>query len=52
MRAVPRLLDFAQDGVLDPETRTWVFQALRDITGQSLPHDPVVWREWYAKFNR
>jgi hypothetical protein len=50
--AVPRLLDFAQDGGLDPETRTWVFQALRDITGQSLPHDPVVWREWYAKFNR
>ena len=50
--AVPRLLDFAQDGGLDPETRTWVFQALRDITGQSLPHDAVLWREWYAKFNR
>jgi hypothetical protein len=25
----------------------WVFQALRDITGQSLPHDPVAWRRWY-----
>jgi hypothetical protein len=50
--AVPRLLDFAQDGGLDPETRSWVFQALRDITGQSLPHDAVLWREWYAKFNR
>ena len=37
--AVPRLLDFAQDGALDAETRTWVFQALRDITGQTLPHD-------------
>ena len=45
--AVPRLLDFAIDGALDPETRTWVFQALRDITGQSLPHDGRRWREWY-----
>ena len=46
--AVPRLLDFAQDGALDDQTRTWVFQALRDITGQSLPHDGTLWRQWYA----
>lgn len=46
--AVPRLLDFAQDGALDAETRTWVFQALRDITGQTLPHDVTAWRQWYA----
>ena len=45
--AVPRLLDFAQDGALDAETRTWVFQALRDITGQSLPHEAAAWRQWY-----
>ncbi|HKB99551.1 MAG TPA: HEAT repeat domain-containing protein [Terriglobales bacterium] len=45
--AVPQLLDFAADPSLDPETRKWVFQALRDITGQSLPHDPVAWRNWY-----
>jgi len=45
---VPRLLDFAQDGALDAETRTWVFQALRDITGQTLPHDVTAWRQWYA----
>jgi HEAT repeat protein len=45
--AVPRLLDFAEDGALDAETRTWVFQALRDITGQTLPHDPAAWRQWY-----
>src|SRR6185503_11316340 len=50
--AVPRLLDFAQDGALDAETRTWVFQALRDITGQSLPHDGTLWRQWYASVNR
>ena len=48
LTAVPRLLDFAQDGGLDPETRTWVFQALRDITGQRLPQDAAAWRKWYA----
>jgi len=47
--AVPRLLDYAIDGALDADTHTWVFQALRDITGQSLPHDARLWREWYAK---
>jgi len=46
--AVPQLLDFADDASLDPETRKWVFQALRDITGQSLPHDPAAWRNWYT----
>jgi hypothetical protein len=46
--AVPRLLAFADDGALDAETRTWLFQALRDITGQSLPQDAARWRQWYA----
>jgi HEAT repeats len=46
--AVPTLLDFAQDGALDDQTREWVFQALRDITGQTLPHDVHAWRGWYA----
>ena len=45
--AVPKLLDFAEDQSLDPETHKWVFQALRDITGESLPHDPAAWRNWY-----
>lgn len=47
-RAVPRLIDLAEDPALDALTRKWVFQALRDITGQSLPHDPGAWREWHA----
>ena len=47
--ALPRLLDFAQDGALDATTRTWVFQALRDITGQSLPQDATAWKKWYAE---
>ena len=46
--AVPKLLDFAEDTALDSQTREWVFQALRDITGQTLPHDATVWREWYS----
>jgi HEAT repeat protein len=48
-RAIPRLLDFADDSALDDQTRGWVFQALRDITGESLPRDAHAWRQWYAK---
>jgi hypothetical protein len=45
--AIPRLLDYSEDASLDAETRKWVFQALRDITGQNLPHDPAAWRRWW-----
>jgi hypothetical protein len=45
--AVPTLLSYADDGALDQQTQGWVFQALRDITGQSLPHDAHAWRDWY-----
>jgi HEAT repeat protein len=47
--AVPRLLDYAGDFSLDDQTRGWVFQALRDITGQTLPPDASAWRNWYAR---
>ena len=47
--ALPKLIDFAGDMALDDQTRSWVFQALRDITGQSLPRDPGAWRDWYDK---
>jgi len=46
---VPRLIEYADDGALDAETRGWVFQALRDITGQSLPRETAAWREWYDR---
>ena len=49
--AVPKLLDFADDPALDGQTRLWVFQALRDITGQNLPHDAAAWRNWYSSNN-
>ena len=48
-RAVPRLLDYASDYSLDSQTRSWVFQALRDITGQTLPPDASAWRAWYSR---
>jgi hypothetical protein len=48
MTAVARLLDFADDPSLDDQTRSWVFQALRDITGQTMAPDAAAWRRWYA----
>jgi HEAT repeats len=45
--AIPRLLDYSEDASLDAQTRKWVFQALRDITGQTLPHTTAAWRNWY-----
>src|SRR5688572_25682180 len=47
--AVPRLLEFTTDGALDGQTRGWVFQALRDITGESLPPDSSAWKRWYER---
>lgn len=49
LTAVPRLLDFAEDPTLDDQTRAWVFQALRDITGRTLPRQPSAWRDWYVR---
>jgi len=46
--AVPSLIGFAEDGSVQGDTRDWVFQALRDITGQALPHEAAAWRQWYA----
>ena len=48
-QAVPRLLEYTEDYSLDSETRNWVFQALRDITGQTLPPDPSTWRLWHQQ---
>jgi hypothetical protein len=48
-RAIPRLLEYADDPSFDDQTRGWVFQALRDITGQSLARDAVAWRDWFNR---
>lgn len=47
MKAVPGLLDLADDNSLDPTTRSWVYQALREITNVSLPNNPAAWRNWW-----
>ncbi|MDP9161946.1 MAG: HEAT repeat domain-containing protein [Acidobacteriota bacterium] len=44
---IPRLLLYASDPSLDASTHGWVFQALRDITAQSLPNDAAAWQSWY-----
>jgi hypothetical protein len=44
---IPQLLEYADDAALDAQTHGWVYQALRDITGQTLPNDSSSWRSWY-----
>jgi HEAT repeat protein len=52
MSAVPSLLNMMDDASLDASTRSWVFQALRDITGASLGSDPTAWRNWWSQHDR
>ena len=52
MRAVPELMNMADDPALDASTRKWVFQALRDITGQGLGDDAAAWRNWWSVQSR
>ena len=47
-QAIPQLLDLADDPKLPNDSRQWVFHALRDITGQSLPSEAAAWRKWYS----
>ena len=49
MRAVPQLLKMTDDMTLDDVTRSWVFQALRDITGATITAQPDAWRAWWAQ---
>jgi hypothetical protein len=52
MHAVPELLKMMDDATLDPATRSWVFQALRDISGAAIGSDPAAWRAWWAQHPR
>jgi HEAT repeats len=49
MGAVPGLLELTDDPALDATTRSWVYQALREITDVNLPNDPATWRNWYSE---
>jgi hypothetical protein len=52
LRAVPGLLPMMDDATLDPATRSWVFQALQDITGAGLGSNPAAWRDWWSHRSR
>jgi hypothetical protein len=46
--AVPELLNTLDDDALDGTTRSWVYGALRLITGAELGNDANAWRQWWA----
>jgi HEAT repeat protein len=46
--AVPELLNLFDDDALDPATRSWVYGALRLITGAQIGNDANTWRKWWA----
>jgi HEAT repeat protein len=48
LKAVPGLLELTDHPSLDATTRSWIYQALREITNATLPNDPATWRNWYA----
>jgi hypothetical protein len=49
MKAVPALIKYAEDPAIDASTRTWVFQALRDISGENLGSNSSAWRNWWTE---
>jgi len=49
LRFAPKLIALADDRNLNPRMRSWVFMALREITGTSLPEDATAWRSWYQQ---
>ena len=48
MTAVPALIQIGEDPSLDSNTRDWVYQALRNITGARYGTNSTDWREWWA----
>ena len=48
MLAVPGLIELAYDPSLDSTTRSWVYQARREITNEHLGNDPAAWKNWFS----
>ena len=48
-KAIPYLLSMADDPRLDSQTHGWVYQALREISGEGIGSDPSTWRDWWAR---
>jgi hypothetical protein len=51
LAAVPQLVNYTDDPVLDGNTHTLAFRALAEITHQRLPNDSEAWRSWYQSRN-
>jgi hypothetical protein len=49
MKAVPGLIEIAADVAEDATTRSWAFQALREITNEPLGNDVAAWRNWFSQ---
>jgi hypothetical protein len=49
LNAVPGLLTMMDDPALDAASRSWIFQALQDITGAGLGPNPTAWRNWWSQ---
>ena len=47
--ALPGFLRLMDDVKLDSQTRSWVFHALREITGESIGDDSATWHNWAAR---
>jgi HEAT repeats len=47
MRAIPGLIELAFTPSLDATTRSWVYQALREIANENIGNDPEAWRQWW-----
>ena len=48
-KAVPGLLALMDNPTLDHTTQVWVFQALREISGQDFGENRAAWRDWKAR---
>jgi len=48
MKAVPGLIELAADTSVNDVTRSWAFQALREIANEPLGNDAPAWRNWFS----
>ena len=48
IEAAGTLISWLDDSLVSTQQKTWVLQALNDISGQNLGSDPASWQSWYA----
>jgi HEAT repeat protein len=47
MVAAASMVGWLDDSLMSAQQKTWMFQALQDISGKSFGTDTVAWRRWY-----